>query len=266
MCRVGDMAFLSMSHLGVYGTGEQGVFDMAEECADTDDYPCLWQVHSPTQRTMVSLPDAHGILRPGREAKLRQLLKRISRAHYNVNLRLNSSSTVAVFTERPSIGVSSLSNVAFEDARHEIPFTLWCNSTLGLLCHWMHGGRQQAGRSKLSLTTLATLLTLDVRALTEAQLVGAERVFEALKYRRLLPFNECAEDEVRHELDRCLLSEVLGLTDASIIMFIDSLRKKLCAEPSIHGGKLSRCDFAKELQLLLKKGIPFPSWYLADSA
>ena len=206
MCRVGDLATVSMSHLHVYGEGEQGTFDMAKGCTDTDAYPCLWQVNSPVQRTMETLPDSHGVLRPGREAKLQQLLARNSRAHYNVNLRFNASSTAAIFTERPSIGVRSLSNVAFDNPQYEYPFMLWSNSTLGLLCHWMHAGKQQPGRGMMALTTLGTLPTLDVTALTEAQLVEAESIFNTLKRdKKLLPSQRvlpCKTEKARSNTGR----------------------------------------------------------------
>lgn len=260
MCRVEDLATVSMSHLHVYGTGEQGTFDMVKGSTDTDDYPCLWQVNSPVQRTMEVLPDAHGVLRPGREAKLQQLLARNSRAHYNVNLRFNASSAVAIFTKRPSIGVRSLSNVAFSDPQYEYPFILWSNSTLGLLCHWMHAGKQQPGRGMMALTTLGTLPTLDVTALTEAQLVEAEAIFNALKHDRLLPFNECERDPKRYELDRHVL-ELLGITDPAIHDAMKTLRLKLSREPSIQGTKKSQCNLKAELVLLKRKGLPFPSWY-----
>ncbi len=260
MCRVADLATVSMSHLHVYGAGEQGTFDMAKGYTDRDDYPCLWQVNSPVQRTMEALPDFHGVLRPGREAKLQQLLARNSRAHYNVNLRFNASSAAAVFTEKPSIGVRSLSNVAFNDLRYEYPFMLWSNSTFGLLCHWMHAGKQQPGRGMMALKTLGTLPTLDVTALTEAQLIEAEAIFNALKHKKLLPFNECAHDPKRHELDRRVL-ELLRITDPAIYDTMKTLRRKLSREPSIQGTKKSQCNLKAELALLKRKGLPFPSWY-----
>lgn len=266
MCRVGELATVSRSHLHVYGAGKQGTFDMMEGCGDTDDYPCLWQVNSPIQRTMEALPDAHGVLHPGREAKLQQLLTRNSRTHYNVNLRFNASSAAAVFIERPSIGVRSLSNVAIEDPRYEYPFMLWSNSTLGLLCHWMHAGKQQPGRGMIALTTLGTLPTLDVTALTEAQLIEAEAIFNALKREKLLPFNECyrakqkKHDAVRADLDRRVL-ELLGIIDSAIHNAMKTLRIKLSREPSIQGTKKSQCNLKAELALLKRKGLPFPSWY-----
>lgn len=266
ICRVADLATVSMSPLDVYGDGGRGAFDMAEGCADTDDYPCLWKVNSAVQRTMEGLPNYHGVLRPGGEAKLQQLLARNSRAHYNISLRFNASSVVAIFTKSPSIGVSSFSNVGFEDPRYEYPFMLWSNSTLGLICHWMHASKQQPGRGRLGLTTLETLPTLDVTALTDAQLVEAEAIFNTLKYEKLLPFNECyrakekKHDPIRAELDRRVL-ELLGITDKAIHDAMKTLRMKLSLEPSIQGTKKSQCNLKAELARLKRKGLPFPNWY-----
>ena len=61
ICRVEDIATLGMSHLAVYGSNGQGVFDMGTGCNDSDDYPCLWKVTSPLQRAMLVQPDSHGI-------------------------------------------------------------------------------------------------------------------------------------------------------------------------------------------------------------
>ena len=71
----------------------------------------------------------------------------------------------------------------------------------------------------------------------------------------MLPFNEMENDPVRQELDRLLLSEVLGLgekTHPEVHRGIALLRAKLSAEPSIHGGTDSKCDLdaeARKLQL-----------------
>ena len=266
ICRVEEIATPGMSHLAVYGEGEQGVFDMAMGYSETDRYPCLWKVNSPIQRAIVAAPDAHGILRSNTTAKLQKLLARNSRAHYNQDLRFNANSVAALFTEKPALGVSSIKNVAFQNPRYEIPWTLWCNSTLGLLCHWFHSSKQQVGRGRLSLMTLRTLPTLDVRQLTDAQLSASEAVFEALKFERMLPFNECWDDAVRKRLDEMLLTEVLGITDASILTAMQTLRELLSAEPSIDGGKQSRCALLKELKAATAKGIVLPGMTAASQS
>lgn len=59
-----------------------------------------------------------------------------------------------------------------------------------------------------------------------------------MKHRPMLPFNEADHDPVRQELDRRLITEVLGL-GPNVLEAVDLLRRKLCAEPSVHGGKIS---------------------------
>ena len=102
----------------------------------------------------------------------------------------------------------------------------------------------------LSQLTLYTLPTLDVRCLSTDALANADQVFDEMQHKRMLPFNESDQDEVRHELDRRFLTEVLGITSADVHAAVVRLREKLCAEPSIHGGKKSRCDLAAEAQKL----------------
>ena len=246
ICRVEDIATLGMSHLDVFGGNGRGAFDMSIGCTDTDDYPCLWKVHSPTQRAMLVQPDSHGTLRPNGRPKLQQLLARNSRAHYNLGLRFNANSLLALFTENPTFGVSLIKNVAFENPRYEIAWTLWCNTTLGLFCHWRHSSKQQPGRGMLSQLTLYTLPTLDVRRLSAEALANADQIFGDMKHKRMLPFNESNRDAVRHELDRRFLTEVLDITSDDVHNAVHRLREKLCAEPSIHGDKKSQCDLENE--------------------
>ena len=256
MCRVGDIATLGLAEV-------RGVL-RKEDGYRPDDYGyrCIWNAKSEVQRSIIVLPDSRAIPLPNAEDAVQKRVDQNSRTHYNMALRFNSNSVAALFTEKPSIGPTLITNVAFEDPQYEIPWTLWCNSTLGLLCHWLHSGKQNAGRGKLRLTALSNLPTLDVRELSEKALKNAEVIFEELKYKRMLPFNECAHDPVRHELDTDLLTEVLGIKDLGVLTAMQTLREMLCAEPSIHGGKKSKCDLDAELAKLKLKGIPFPSWYV----
>ena len=63
---------------------------------------------------------------------------------------------------------------------------------------------------------------------------------------------------MRQELDRRLVSDVLGFdekTHPEIHEGLALLRAKLCAEPSIHGNKKSKCDLkAEERKLGLLDG------------
>ncbi len=256
ICQVRDIATLGFAEV-------RGVFRKENGFQPNDDgYSCLWNAESKVQRSMLVLPDSRAKPLPAAEIAVQKRVDRNSRTHYNMVPRFTACSNIVLFTEQPAIGPTLITNVAFESPRYEIPWTLWCNSTLGLFCHWMHSGKQTAGRGKLRLTTLNTLPTLDVRKLSDEALANAEAIFERLKYKRMLPVNECNHDPVRKELDRCLLTEVLGITSNSVLESMQTLRDMLCAEPSIHGGKKSKCDLEAELEKLKKKGIAFPSWYV----
>ena len=256
ICEVGDIATLGLAEV-------RGVFRKVDGFRPNEDgYACLWNAKSEVQRSMLVLPDSRAIPVSNAETEVQKRVDRNSKTHYNMLMRFTSNSVIVLFTDEPAIGPTSVTNVAFENPRHEIPWTLWCNSTLGLFCHWIHSGKQNSGRGKLWVGTLRTLPTLDVRLLSKEALESAEAIFERLKYKRMLPLNECAHDPVRKELDRCLLTEMLGITDNSVLKSMQTLREMLCAEPSIHGGKQSKCDLDAELVKMKLKGLAFPSWYL----
>ncbi len=239
-----------------------GPFIMVEGCEpNSDGYDALWKVNAPLQRAIIAEPDYTAIPRADDNAMVKRVLDCFSKTHYHLNLTFGANSVISSFTQKPSIGITSMINVLLNDSRHEIAWTLWCNSTLGLLCHWLHCSKQQMGRGRLRQKTLETLPTLDVRELSDGALANAESIFERLKYKRMLPVNECAHDPVREELDRSLLTEVLGITSDNVLESMQTLREMLCAEPSIHGGKQSTCDLDAELVGLKRKGIAFPSWY-----
>ena len=255
ICQVGEIATLGLAEV-------RGVFRKVEGFRPNEDgYACLWNAKSEVQRSMLVLPDSRAIPVPNAETKVQNRVNRNSRTHYNMVPTFTACSIVVLFTEQPAIGATLITNVAFEKPRHEIPWTLWCNSTLGLFCHWLHSSKQNAGRGKLRLTTLRSMPTLDVRELSNEALANAEAIFDRLKYKRMLPVNECAHDPVREELDRSLLTDVLGITSDNVLESMQTLREMLCAEPSIHGGKQSQCDLDAELMGLKLKGVAFPCWY-----
>ncbi len=242
---------------------KDGAFVMVKGCKpNSDGYDALWKVNAPLQRAMIAVPDYTAIPRSNDNAMVKRVLDCYSKTHYHINLTFGANSVISSFTENPSIGVRSMINVLLNNPRHEIAWTLWCNSTLGLLCHWLHCGKQQMGRGTLRQQTLETLPTLDVRKLSEEQLGNADTLFERLKYKRMLPVNECNHDSVRHDLDAELLTEVLGIRDLGVLTSMQTLREMLCAEPSIHGGKKSKCNLDAELAKLKLKDVPFPSWYV----
>ena len=241
MTTVGQIAEVGFDNKMI--TGNIGAFDIENGCSNEDSYPGLWHVNSDEQRAMVVQPDCHCIIRSNRWDNAQRVLARNGRVHHMAKLRYNANSLAVLFTKRPTIGVNTLPNVVFEKVSYDYVWTLWGNSTLGLLCYWMHANKQHSGRGQIRLKALRLMPTLDVEQLDEAALQNAKRIFDEIKHKKMLPFNQMDEDNIRHELDRRLLSEVLGFDEETypdIHEGLRILRERLCAEPSIHGGKKSR--------------------------
>lgn len=242
MVSVEDIATVGFNHRTIKDPSF-GAFDMKDGCSDTDLYPGLWHLDSDNQRAMVVETDCHGVIRSGYYERAQEILVRSSRVHHNASLRFNANSLSAFFTERPALGISSVVNVVFANSDYDYVWTLWSNSTLGLLCYWMHSSKRYAGRGRMELTVLHSLPTLNVKKLDETAVQNAKYIFEEIKYKKMLPFNQMDDDPVRSELDRLLLSQVLGFgedTHLKVHEGVRILRERLCAEPSIHGDKQSR--------------------------
>ena len=250
ICSVSRIAEVGAHHRDIREAGKRGAFDLEKSYTQTDLYPGLWNLNVPAQRAMVVEPDCHLIPRPNRHDKAQAILARNGRVHFNVDIGFSANSLGVLFTEKPAIGGSSLPNVVLKKTIYDYVWTLWCNSTLGLLLHWTHSSKQQPGRGRGSRTALLEMPTLDVRCLSDEALTNAERIFHNLKHKRMLPFNEVDHDPVRHELDCLLLTEVLDITTEDAHNAVHRLRELLSAEPSIHGGKKSRCNLEKEREKL----------------
>ena len=208
-------------------------------------YPALWGNNAWRERRLVVLPDRCGEVRPKMNPQaLKTWHRTTSRPHSNRDFRLNSQSLAMCLTPQKCLGGTAWPNVLPHKAEHAIPLLLWCNSTLGLILFWWHGTRQQAGRSRLTISKLPDLPVLDPRTLTKVQVDHCRAIFRELNGREFLPANEAYRDEARKDLDRELLfgiTSVLKL-DPSLEEGLDLLRKQWRAEPSVHGGKGTRID------------------------
>ena len=231
------------------GNPFRGPFDIQTPRRVTATFPALWAHDAERERTMAVEPDSEAVVRRAPDtavqkqvdAKAQRIWETATRAHYNRDLRFNSQSLIVAMTERPAIGGRAWSSIIFSKAAYEEVFSLWCNSTLGLLCHWWHSNRAQSGRGTTTVTSVPLLPVLDMRRLDPEQLETARALYGEMKGKPMLPFNEAHMDRHRRELDRRLCTDVLRLRAefASDRGPLALLRAKLCAEPSIHGGKKS---------------------------
>ncbi len=241
--RLGELGRRGRLHRDISGKHPDGTprgpFDIFV-ARDMPLYPVLWSHDAETERTMVVSPRQEGVVREGLEEQAAVIWQATAtRLHFTLDFQLNSQSLAACLTPAKCIGGTAWPNFVAAKEEWEKPLTLWANSTLGLICFWWVGTRQQQGRARLTISRLPSLLALDLRHLSDAQLAEANRAFDRFRDRELLPANEAYRDLVRHELDRALLVDVLGLP-AALLDPLAALRDAWCAEPTVHGGKTTR--------------------------
>ena len=232
----------------------QGPFECLPGVPPGAAYPSLWNHDSRRERQLIVEPDTHCRVREVDGTTSTELLNRAgrrwesaSRIHYNLDLRFNSQSLIVATTPHPTIGGRAWPTLCFDDTSYECAFSVWCNSTLGLLCHWWMANKSQAGRGTSTATSIPAFTTIDVRELSAAQHVEAGEIFQALAEERFLPFDQIDEDPARAELDRRLVEDVLGLGPQLCAPGgpMERLRAKLAAEPQLHADKKTRIVFTR---------------------
>ncbi|MCL4823340.1 MAG: hypothetical protein KJZ57_03890, partial [Anaerolineales bacterium] len=190
-------------HLDITGSGvkrdglPQGPFERHSGAPSGAAYPCLWSHNNELERKLFVPPDGHLQLREV-AGKVPETLRHraearwatATMAHYCLDLQFNSQSLVVATTERRSIGGRAWPSVVLKDPDHDLLFALWCNSTLGLLCHWWVANKTQAGRGCLTVSSIPLVPTLDVSKLSPRQHAADSTVFEALAQHRFLPFDQ----------------------------------------------------------------------------
>lgn len=211
-------------------------------------YPILWAHDANRERCMEFDADSEGVIRQGvdptEDTNVKKKADRIwstaSHCHFNADFRFNSQSTAMQFTSKKTIGGTAWPSVSLASADQEKALTLWGNSTLGILLHWWHANKQQAGRGRIGVAALTSLPILDVTKLSQDALYKTASIFDEMKHKELRPINEIAQDAVRAEIDTRLATEVLGFPPELVTPDgpLALLRQKLALEPSIKGSKI----------------------------
>ena len=221
--------FISAAHKGPFILNKR-------KPSRTVTYPALWNHSAKNETKMICQPDSQLRVRRGRETRAHELWATASRVHLNRDFTFGSQALAVAFTERESIGGRVWPNVIFDDKRCDYAFSLWGNSTLGLLSYWWHSSRQQSSKAGMTIRQSETLPTLDFRALTDDQLAAAETIFNEFRQLDLKPAYLADADPNRALLDRRVICNLLGL-DHATYRAVRRLAAKWCAEPSVHGGK-----------------------------
>ena len=242
ICTLSEMGERGYLHRDINGRtihGEpRGPFDL-EYVSPYPEFPVLWGHDINREHQLIVDPDQQGVSRDGLREQATELWHNgASRLHYNVDFGLNSQRLAACITLKPSLGGRSWPNFLTKE-EWEIPLVLWANTTLGLICSWWAGTRQQLGRSILTITRLPQLVSIDARNLSPTQLECSNKIFDEFRNQAFLPANEAYRDDVRISLDHAVFSSVLGI-DQESLDHLAILREHWCAEPSVHGGKRTK--------------------------
>ena len=170
------------------------------------------------------------------EGKAAYVWATASRAHLNRDFTFGSQALAVAFTERESVGGRVWPNVIFPDSRFDYAYSIWGNSTLGLLSYWWNSSRQQSSKASMTIRQAESLAVLDFRALTDKQLLMAGMIFDEFRDKELKPAYLADADPNRALLDRRVVCELLSF-DEDVYEGVRRLSAKWCAEPSVHGGK-----------------------------
>ena len=235
MAPLDEVGTLGLVHRDITGPAPRGPFDKIAP-SPTATYPSLWNHNATNETRMICAPDAQLQVRPGMESKAAVIWATASRAHLNNEYTFGSQALAVAFTDRDSIGGRVWPNVIFSDNRFDNAFAVWGNSTLGLLSYWWHSSRQQSSKASITIRSAESLPVLDLRCLTDEQLLTAEQIFEEFRDKELMPAYIADTDPNRALLDRRVLCDLLGFGE-DIYKAVRQLAQKWCAEPSVHGGK-----------------------------
>ena len=232
---ISEIGKMGLVDRDINGPAPRGPFTKTRP-SRTATYPSLWNHNAKKETRIVCEPDSQLQTRMGMEEKAAAVWATASRAHLNREFTFGAQPLAVAFTEMPSIGGTVWPNVIFDDERFDRAFAIWANSTLGLLSYWWHSNRQQSSKARITIRSAESLPILDLRALTDAQLDEAARVFDDFRAIDLQPAYQADADPNRALLDRRLLMDVLGM-DESAYNAVRRLAAKWSAEPSVHGGK-----------------------------
>ena len=222
-------------HLDIGGPG-RGPFEIRDlPLGRRASYPALSRHDAKRERRMAVAPDTQGRIRQGQDDQALRVWKTATRLHFNLDFRLNSQSLAACMTPERSIGGRAWPNFALREEVWEPAAALWANTTPGLVSFWWKGTRQHGGRACLTIKTLPSLPVLDLASLSAAQIEQAGVMFDDLARRDFLPAHQAHRDGARHDLDKAVLTDLLGL-DGKVLEPLAVLREQWCAEPSVHGG------------------------------
>lgn len=241
---------ISSSSIGYVrtGTSPRGAFIFEEIQRKADlvgPYRSLWSANMYTQKSFIVQPTHLGRPRQSKQ-RIERIMETISALHYTQELRLTSQALVVAQTNKAVLGGSAWQSLR-DKPNYKLAnvFSLWGNSTLGLISHWMKGTRTQMGRSRSNISTIRTIPIPDFRFLNAEKIALAEEEFNRLKEFELMPVCRAHVDPIRQKIDRSVV-RLFDLPEVDALDSIGMLRNWWCTEPSVHGNNTTALKLLKD--------------------
>lgn len=233
-----ELPITTLGNLGKVGPVHRSfdeAFSRKDGANSGTEWPILWN-RNEQQNCMEAAADSSGTIKTGKQKQALQLWDRTSNLHISAECRFNSNGTAANFTEKKTAGGRAWPNFQMDSTEMEKAACAWMNSTLGMMGYWMESNRSQSGRGGTTVTAIPNIPVLDLRKLTKDKLTIAATIYDDMGKKLMLPANEAYRDEVRQELDRRILTEILELNQDTLEQ-LAILRNQWCMEPTVQGMK-----------------------------
>ncbi len=133
----------------------------------------LWAADSKAQRHLVISPTHKGV--PVAGGKAEEMRARRGRLFHARNMRWTSQALLAAMTAHDTMGGRAWTVLEHDDFRVCKAFSLWANSTAGMIVHWTQGQRTQAGRSTTQIGALRQIPCPRLDGLPDAALDAPQR-------------------------------------------------------------------------------------------
>jgi len=241
----------------VKGNEPIGAFEFHEITGPSDALGkdrALWKANSTAQVSIRTRPTHKGVAPKGvgSDDDRKKMRKLRSTLFYARNMRLTSQKLLTAKTRTGTLGGRAWTSLLHKDHRAQSAFTLWANSTLGLIVHWTQGQRTQTGRSTTQIEALKKIPCPQLDSLGDEALDFVADAIGELEALVLLPANQAHVDDHRKQIDEAVV-RMLGWPEEALDVVSD-LRELWCAEPSVHGNNRKAVKLLKDAGLLSAQG------------
>ncbi len=229
----GQIPLCRLDYLGSLGPDRRDIHDGFSLSNSPTPYAAFWGHNAEEMTTIGQQPNRY--LMPLQAAKKSRPLRRVEslwplagRILIAERLWLTTQCLFTVCLDQPVLSNTWWSFTLRANAKDHTQkaLGLWMNSTLANIIFLSHRVETRGAWIDFKKPTLEALPVLDVRTLTENQMVRLAAAYDAVAHQDLQPFPQMAADPVRAEIDRSL-AEVFGWPD------LGRLRVILAREPVV---------------------------------